>query len=298
MRKASENLLRFAPLLLCLGCGKPSHPTLSLHEAIKARNVAQVESNLYWGCDVNAKAGEPAMTSVQTAASVGDMRIAKLLVERGSATYDPEDALFGNDAATVAYLLNRQTLAPSKAVTFYLTAMKHGSVEGVRYLAAHHIDPNARDGNRANQSVLHWFASDSAVLYESRDPDRFTALFSALIDAGTNINATDDTGITPLGRAVEDQNEFAEKLLRSRGAIQRGDQQLESMRAQIQADQDQRERDAAEASRRVEEQSDEEARRRAEEDRRNQQEAAERWRQEQAFLNDQDAQASSGNSGQ
>lgn len=270
-RSSFRLLMHLAPALMVMGC-KPPHPTYSLNDAIKARKVDQVESNLYWGCDVNATLKDSAMTPVQLASSLGDKRIVKLLVERGDAKYEPRDALYGNDLGTIEYLLDRKPLDQSQAYALYSAALNHYSAEGIRYLASKGMDASIRGQTDAaflaenNSGLMHEFVRTSADAFA--DDDQCVRLFEELLTAGAEINATDENGQTPLGLAVELENHLAEKLLRAKGALYKGNRYAEEERAKFQADQAERQKEAEEASRPDAERLAEEARLWAEEQRR------------------------------
>ncbi|RYG99326.1 MAG: hypothetical protein EON58_04335 [Alphaproteobacteria bacterium] len=289
MNKSSNSrlLMRLAPLCLTLGC-KPPHPTISLHDAIQSRNINQVDSNLHWGCDVNARSGDRGMTSVQLASLVGDERIARLVVERGSARYEPWDALYGNDFGTIKYLLDRKPLDQGQAYSLYAAAIKHGSVEGVRYLASKGVDARVRDRldlmgfGETRSGLMHEFVR--ASVYKVANDDLYTRLFNELLKASADMNAIDYSGQTPLGLAVDLNNSLAERLLRSKGALKKGNRYIEESQARFQAEQAEFQKELDKASRHDAERFAEEERLRVQEELQRPIQMEERAKQTEAFL--------------
>jgi ankyrin repeat protein len=89
-------------------------------------------------------------------------------------------------------------------------------VEIARMLLAAGADP-ASAGNRRRSQPLH-YASDGSLESSSWDAKRQVAMIRLLLKAGSNINAQDKNGATPLHRAVRTRCAAAVKCLLAAGA--------------------------------------------------------------------------------
>ena len=77
-------LVSIVAALLVVGCGGPSAPDISIHEAAEKGNIEAVKQHLAAGTDVNAKDDYIGMTILQSAALGGQKEIVELLIAKGA----------------------------------------------------------------------------------------------------------------------------------------------------------------------------------------------------------------------
>ena len=78
--------------VLVVGCGGPSAPDISIHDAVMNGNIEAVKQHLAAGMDVNAKADERGGTPLHEAAFRGHKHIIELLIFKGADVNAKTDA--------------------------------------------------------------------------------------------------------------------------------------------------------------------------------------------------------------
>lgn len=161
------------------GCSKPiPRPTISLHEAARTGNLAQIESHLHYGCDVNA------LEIVAWQDQSGSIRSSKRATPLHAAVYgDQRDAIV---------LLMKNGANPAATSEF---VSEPGEIR----------DPILKELTRATP------LSEAVFL------DRVNAL-RALVESGADVNASGNRLITPLAMARNMHRDQIASYLQNHGA--------------------------------------------------------------------------------
>ena len=93
-------LLTTIAAVVLVGCGGPSAPDISIHDAAYEGNIEVAKQNLAAGTDVNAKNewGDGESTPLHYAAFNGHKELAELLIEKG-ANVNAKDGIGGKTTA-------------------------------------------------------------------------------------------------------------------------------------------------------------------------------------------------------
>jgi len=132
------NIIRVIWLLalvpVCAGC--PPKPTVGFSEAVQTGNVAEVESNLFWGKGkfkptINGPLDKTGRTALHAAAEYGHLELAEYLIRNGA-----EVNHTGHWGALLKTPLH--------------LAATNGHEDIVRLLLAHGANPDAKDNHSQN----------------------------------------------------------------------------------------------------------------------------------------------------
>lgn len=187
----------------------------AFYSAIRANDLATLESLLKGGANPNAADPRGGATPLMYAAAVGSLEAMTRLLDNGANANATNSAgatalmWAATDRSKVALLLSRG--ADAKAVSergrtaLFIAARNDASSATVKLLMVAGADPKASDA--ARMSVLH-----SAAVGNDTDTIRL------LLEAGAEVNAADVLGFTPLIHSAGNQNIEAVKLLLAKGA--------------------------------------------------------------------------------
>jgi ankyrin repeat protein len=226
-----------------VGCG-PQPPDISIHEAAVMGNIEAVKQHLAAGTNVNAK-DELGMTPLHRASISGHKEVAELLIDKGAdVNAIPESGLFGTplDYAIrkkhpeTADLLRKHGGKRGdwfKAGESIFTAAKAGHIEAVKQHLAAGADVNAK--TMRGETPLDWAIkrkhTETADLLrkhggktgkelEAEESIHAAARYGNIEDikqhlaAGTDVDANNVGGVTPLHWAAQEgQKEIAELLI-------------------------------------------------------------------------------------
>lgn len=157
-------------------------------KAVRDGDISRVERLIRRGADLDKK-GDAGRTALTVAVRKGNMAISEMLIEAGA------------DVDLPGY-------AGYTPITF---AAFRGSTELLDMLVNAGADPDARMANR--ETALHVLASDKA----SKNPNSL-AFAGELISRGSDSNAVDAFGQTPLHKACEADRASVAELLLENGA--------------------------------------------------------------------------------
>jgi ankyrin repeat protein len=203
--------------LACLGlllaaCTRPQPPTVPLYRALQVGDLDQVKRHLYHGSDIDSPDAQGDYP-LHIATAKGQTAIAQLLLEHG-ANLDARDAA-GRTALHLALAKGRVQLAQ-----MYLDA---GSTESPQTLLFALVAEDSAD-----RDVLALLRR-RGVDFNARDEtgqtplqravaDGRVALAKRLILAGADPNLADASGRTPLGLALKEKDADLIRMLRQYGA--------------------------------------------------------------------------------
>ena len=173
-------LLTTIAALLVVGCGGPSAPDISIHEAAQKGNIEAVKQHLDAGADVNAKDDVVEWTPLLHAAEGGNKEIIELLIAKGAD-------------------VNAKNL---RGETSLYDVVGRGHKEIAELLIAAGADVNAKDND------------GSTPLHNAAKHDEVVEL---LIAEGADVNAKNTLGWTPLDRAITSNLTETADLLRKHG---------------------------------------------------------------------------------
>jgi ankyrin repeat protein len=204
-----------------------------LFDAIEDRNPKKVQELINSGCDVNRSYSEDEITPLMYTAFVGDLAIAKLLVEAGAdvnaVSRDGDSALlssiFGNHKEIFQYLEPLTNIQIRLAVKKYIKTGKDdpphvhemidifteealtGNLESVSFILSKGININISDSS-----------GETALLAAIRNKKDDVVQFLLKARANPNIKEQDQRGRTPLIAALEQGSEIAFQMLLEAGA--------------------------------------------------------------------------------
>jgi len=176
-----SQLIAIVAALLVVGCGGPSAPDISIHEAAQKGNIEAVKQHLDAGADVNAKDDVVEWTPLLHAAEGGHKEIIELLIAKGAD-------------------VNAKNL---RGETSLYDVVGRGHKEIAELLIAAGADVNAKDND------------GSTPLHNAAKHDEVVEL---LIAEGADVNAKNTLGWTPLDRAITSNLTEIADLLRKHGA--------------------------------------------------------------------------------
>ncbi|MHB0935529.1 MAG: ankyrin repeat domain-containing protein [Armatimonadota bacterium] len=198
---------------MIVSTGDNYHGITPLHIAMRVNQYDCARLLLDHGADPNGAGARPDPLSM--AIEFGDLRLVKLLVDRGAAI-DGKDGAEGwhhlqlaatvNKADIIRYLIEKGIPVDARdpqGRTPLMIASDNNALAAARQLLDSGADPKAQD--HAGATPLHY------ALY-SVDMARL------LLDRGADVNARDQRGATPLSRATAREDKALADFLRSRGA--------------------------------------------------------------------------------
>lgn len=205
----------FLPLLLVLllaGCSEPDRPTVELYLAVHRGDINQIERHIHWGSDINAIDAD-GRTPLHVAARQGQTAVVNLLLKNG-AEINVVDRQ-GYAALHDALLAKRIQIAD--------LLLKKGATLDVQKLLWSVVDAGLGD-----RGVLQWLAKHgadfNAVNVTGMTPlakaivDNQRSLVKFLVAQGADVNRTDAQGRLPLQLASSLQDQFIFRLLQKHGA--------------------------------------------------------------------------------
>ena len=181
-----------------------------LFAAVKAGDLAAVEALLAADPALAGARDERGMSAVLTAAYWQQPAIVAALLARGPALSFHEAAAAGVTGRLETALLDRPELLDAYAPDGFTAlglASFFGHEAAVALLLARGADPNRASNNPMHVAPLH-----SAVA------GRHLGIARALLDAGADVNATQEGGFTPLHGAAQNGDAPMAELLLARGA--------------------------------------------------------------------------------
>jgi ankyrin repeat protein len=198
-RAAVAPLLTLVSALLCLIATVAMGG--ELNDAVKAGDLPRIEVLIASGANVNER--DFVGTPLHTAAALGSVKIAKLLIDAGAdlegigigQSHPLHAAARNNRAVVAAYLIQRGAQVDSRdgqGLTPLLVAAADGNAEVVEALLDGGADPRAEDNRGGRDAVI-----EVAVFYGH------IAVVKLLLSRGIDINAPNDRdGETPLFAAT------------------------------------------------------------------------------------------------
>jgi len=203
--------LALSALLLC-ACSEPPQPTINLYRAIQSGDLDQIKRHIYWGTDIN-QSDPQGDKPLHVAVRRGRLIIARELLKNGA---DPNAENVGGETPLQVALAEGKTQLAG--VLFEAGAMDDAQ-ELLFALARAGID------DRDSLGLLIERGAD----VDAKDESGLTPLLIAvadgrrlltkrLIDLGADVNIPDDAGRTPLLIATEKGNQPIVDLLERFGA--------------------------------------------------------------------------------
>ena len=199
---------------LLLSCARPEPPTISLYRAIQAGDLNQIKRHLYHDTDINQPDREGQMP-LHVAAERGRLVISRMLIDHG-ARLDARNRS-GHTALEVAVLAGKIQVAQ--------LLLQRGAALDAQVLLFKAIRSNAnfrdvveflvRQGTDVNAPDD---SGDTPLVLAARLDHRL--LVKRLIDRGADVNLPTAQGLTPLAVARETGNQDIVRLLKSNGAIE------------------------------------------------------------------------------
>jgi ankyrin repeat protein len=246
-----SQLIAIVAAVLVVGCGEsqpPEPPTakatdISIHKAARDGNIEAVKQHLAAGTDVNAK-GNYGLTPLYWAAQSGYKEVAELLIAKGAdvnaksseGTTPLHRATYYSDHKEIAELLISKGADVNAKDDGGKTPLdwaygeaadlirKHGGKTGAELKAAEPVAEASKPEPptaKATDISIHKAGTD----VNAKDEDGWTPLLVAafngrkeiaelLIAKGANVNATDEVGRTPLHHtAIQGYKEISELLI-------------------------------------------------------------------------------------
>ncbi len=205
--------MRIIPILLLViamwataGCEKKTDTSLDLLEASSHGNLAEVQTLLDKGADINAK-DKNGITALMLASSDGYRDIVKLLLARGAdinaKNNNGETALAISSDKEVKALLREHGQPITPADLFY--AARIGDLDAVKSYLDKGIDVNAKGKEGL-----------TALIEASQEGKKET--IELLLSKGADINAKTDYGLTALIGASQEGRQDVVQLLLTKGA--------------------------------------------------------------------------------
>ncbi|MDO8339236.1 MAG: ankyrin repeat domain-containing protein [Candidatus Burarchaeum sp.] len=178
--------------------------------AAASGNKEMVEFLLDKGADINARPKSHGKTALIDAVYAGNKEMVEFLLEKGARPPTPKECYFGRPDSAIAALLLARWEELGKAL---LEAAKNGETENVRALIEKGADVTMQDYYRKTAlqvATENSHTETASVIQHGMDMKlledakyRGTAdSIKALLDAGADVNWTDDFGMTPLMNAV------------------------------------------------------------------------------------------------
>ena len=203
-------------VVLSLSIGVAGAPDLRLIEAVQQHDVAAIRKLLQERVDVNVRQPDGA-TALHWAIHRDDLETARLLVRAGARADAANDygmtplllACTNGSAAAVDLLLEagaNPNLALPSGQTPLMTAAKTGNVGVVKTLIGRGAAVHAKEGTQ-NQTALMWAVSE-----------KHAEVARVLIEAGADVRARANNGVTPLLLAARRGDIASATLLLDRGA--------------------------------------------------------------------------------
>ena len=201
-------LLTTTAAVLVVGCGGPSAPDISIHDAAEKGNIEAVKQHLAAGADVN-KRNDYFATPLHDAAAHGHKEIVELLIAKGAGV----NAMDHKDGTPL------------------LGAVENGQKEIIQLLIANGADVNAKnsvDGEAPLDRAIQTEHFTIAKLLRKHG-GKYSSIKNAILGedieavknflvAGADLNAKDDIGMTPLHFAVGNGLKEIVELLIANGA--------------------------------------------------------------------------------
>lgn len=205
----SKNLLvAILTLLLVTACSEPNRPTINIHRAVEIGDLDQLERNLYWGADVNAK-GPEGLTPLHKAAQKGSLVISRILVTQGAdlSALDPQGhsplvkSLIARNPLLADYLVKQGAKLDANAVLHETARLGSADRDVIDFLVKQGADIDHQD--ERGDTPLH-----TAIRHNQR------VVVKYLLIRGASLDRVNQAGQTPLGLATALQHEDIARLLR------------------------------------------------------------------------------------
>lgn len=199
-------------VLLLAGCGEPPRPSINLYRAIHGGDLDQIKRHIHWGTDIN-QADPQGEKPLHVAARRGRLIIARELLDNGA---DPNaENGSGETPLQVALTEGKTQLAN--------VLIEEGATDSPQELLFALVRAGVDD--RDSLELLTKRGAD----VDARDQSGVTPLHISvsdsrrlltkrLIDLGANVDIPDDDGRTPLSIAMKDGNRHIVDLLVRFGA--------------------------------------------------------------------------------
>jgi len=199
--------------LLLAACSEPDRPSLALYPAIQRGDIAQIESHIKWGTNLN-QANPDGSMPLHVAAKAGRWVVIKLLLKHGADinSLDKQghtplyNAVMSGRTQVAEMLIKRGAQFDINRLLQEAVANQVADRDVFDFLMQQGADINLT--TEVGETPLHIAVKND-----------YRVVTKLLINNGADINAKDATGHTPLWHSIGRHNRDISALLKRNGAV-------------------------------------------------------------------------------